>query len=311
MRNMRKTNRQRITPCWRLMLSVVVLLAAGHGKAVAQTPQDSTAINVAAPATDDDRIYNFRMLGEQDQRPEFAIGGMHGLKKYFESIKLPRKALKKGTREKVHLSFVIDKDGTILNPKLTKSVSPEADETVLQAVRDMPAWIPAIKDGKPVKMRYTFALIFIHGRGVTIGVPPAKPKSKNDVIVLNGLQRVDQRAEYPHGGSGGFVKYLKSTIQHPNAAKGISGIVRIAFTVEKDGSISDVKVVESLHPILDSEAVRAIQNMPKWKPAVHQGEVIRSRYTTPITFKSSLNDKDKSSRSSRNEQRGYDLNKIL
>lgn len=311
MRNMRKTNRQRSAPWWRLLLSVVLLLAAGHGKAVAQTPQDSTAINVATPATDDNRIYNFRMLGEQDQRPEFAIGGMHGLKKYFESIKLPRKALKKGTREKVHLSFVIDKDGTILNPKLTNSVSPEADETVLQAVRDMPAWIPAIKDGKPVKMRWGVALFFTYGQGVRMGMPPAKSQNGNEANEVNSPQQVDQNAEFSKGGTEGLIRYLKNNIQHPRSANGISGKVSISFVVDKDGSITDVKVLRSLHPILDKEAIRVVQNMPKWKPAIHQGQAVRCRYTIPITFKSYPDNHNKSSRSSRSKQRGYDLNKIL
>ena len=59
----------------------------------------------------------------------------------------------------------------------------------------------------------------------------------------------------------------------------------MAFVVEKDGSVSDVKVASCADPELDAEAVRVVRIMPNWIPGRHHGELVRVKYTIPVTFK--------------------------
>ena len=63
------------------------------------------------------------------------------------------------------------------------------------------------------------------------------------------------------------------------------GRVLVGFIVNKDGSIDEVKVMKSVHPALDEEAVRVIKAMPKWKPGKKGNKTVRVRYTLPMSFK--------------------------
>jgi protein TonB len=59
----------------------------------------------------------------------------------------------------------------------------------------------------------------------------------------------------------------------------------VTFVVERDGSITDVKVVKSVDPSLDREAVRVVRSMPKWTPGKQKGDAVRVKYTMPVTFR--------------------------
>ena len=100
------------------------------------------------------------------------------------------------------------------------------------------------------------------------------------------LQVCDQMPEFP-GGMGECMKYLSQNILYPAQAmeKSIQGRVIIQFVVKKDGSISDTKVVKSVDPLLDKEALRVINAMPKWKPGMHEGKAVNVKYTIPVAFK--------------------------
>lgn len=66
---------------------------------------------------------------------------------------------------------------------------------------------------------------------------------------------------------------------------GVQGVVHVRYAVERDGSITDVKVMKSVDPSLDKEAVRVIKSMPRWKPGKQKGETVRVRQTVPVTFR--------------------------
>lgn len=97
---------------------------------------------------------------------------------------------------------------------------------------------------------------------------------------------VEQMPSYP-GGMGALMQYLSTHMNYPAEAQttGAQGRVITSFIVEKDGSISDVKIKISVHPALDAEAIRVVKNMPKWIPGKQGGEPVRVKYTLPITFR--------------------------
>jgi len=90
----------------------------------------------------------------------------------------------------------------------------------------------------------------------------------------------------PIGGFEAMYAFLKAHLKYPERPRtaGISGQVFIEFVVERDGSISNVKVVMSVHPELDQEAVRVVKMMPKWKPGKQMGKPVRTLYQIPIRF---------------------------
>lgn len=107
-------------------------------------------------------------------------------------------------------------------------------------------------------------------------------KVDNDSI----YQIVEVMPEFP-GGTEKFMEYLSGNIKYPEEAKekGISGRVFIQFVVEKDGSVSNVKVAKGIGKECDDEAVRVVKAMPKWKPGLMKGKPVRVNYMLPVNFK--------------------------
>lgn len=97
---------------------------------------------------------------------------------------------------------------------------------------------------------------------------------------------IDENAQFPGGGDECY-KWLSEHIKYPAIAQeqGIQGIVSMQFVVEKDGTLSDIKVMRSPDPSLSQEAIRVVKEMPKWIPARQGGKDVRSRYILPIMFR--------------------------
>jgi periplasmic protein TonB len=110
------------------------------------------------------------------------------------------------------------------------------------------------------------------------------PSNNTDLTPIYDI--VDQKPEFATGEADMF-KYLRQNIHYPAAARenGIEGKVFVNFVVNLDGSISDVKVLKGISGGCDEETIRVIQNMPKWKPGQHQGNLVKTRFTVPVTFK--------------------------
>ena len=96
---------------------------------------------------------------------------------------------------------------------------------------------------------------------------------------------VEQMPEYP-GGIQALFEYLQQNVKYPEDAKNqkVEGRVIATFVVETDGTINNVEVVKPAFPSLDAEAVRVLSAMPKWKPGMQSGKVVRVKYTVPINF---------------------------
>ena len=96
----------------------------------------------------------------------------------------------------------------------------------------------------------------------------------------------DSKPVFP-GNEDALYAWLKQNQIYPAEAaeEWVQGRVVVEFVVERDGSISNVKVVRSRHPALDAEAVRLIQSMPRWTPGTYNGDTVRTTYTLPVTFK--------------------------
>lgn len=118
--------------------------------------------------------------------------------------------------------------------------------------------------------------------------PKVGEKEKgSDIFVV-----VEKQPEFP-GGTKELMRFLSDNIKYPVEAmqKNQQGKTVVNYVVEKDGSISDVKIARSSYTLLDEEAIRVVKQMPKWKPGMQKGEKVRVRYTLPVQFKLTENDK--------------------
>jgi protein TonB len=96
---------------------------------------------------------------------------------------------------------------------------------------------------------------------------------------------VEKIPEFP-GGMEKFVEYLKTNLKYPAVARDnkVEGRVFVDFVVEKDGTLTNVKVVRGIGNGCDEEAVRVLKNSPKWHPGILNGHPVRVDFTLPISF---------------------------
>lgn len=111
---------------------------------------------------------------------------------------------------------------------------------------------------------------------------PEPPKEEETKV----FDVVEQMPSFP-GGQAALMSWLGSNIKYPVVAEenGVQGRVVCTFVVERDGSITDVKVVRGVDPSLDKEAIRVLKAMPHWIPGKQNGSAVRVKYTVPVTFK--------------------------
>lgn len=123
-------------------------------------------------------------------------------------------------------------------------------------------------------------LDYIAAEDVEIMEAMEEETAETEVFVI-----VEQAPEFP-GGEKKRLEFLKENLNYPEEAQkaGFQGTVYITFVVEKDGKISDVRVLRGIGAGCDEEALRVIRLMPKWKPGTQRGKPVRVQMNLPITF---------------------------
>jgi protein TonB len=110
---------------------------------------------------------------------------------------------------------------------------------------------------------------------------------------MSNVKAIDVEPQFP-GGTKAFNKYLSKNVIYPEGASRneLYGAVTIAMAIEKDGSVSEVKIVKGLSDVMDKETIRLMNRSPKWKPGMQGGQPIRVRYTFTINY-AVIGDKEK------------------
>ena len=210
-----------------------------------------------------------------DEKPTFPGGDNEMIKWIKENINYPEEAKTSELYEILICSSIVGKDGTLSDIKVNSSKTGESTlaNELSHLLEQMPKWNPGVLYGCPVKALRTFAITFDKGN-ITLG-----DKSK-------ALDVVEEMPQFK-GGNQAVMDYLRNAIKYPPVAEenGIQGRVVCTFVIERDGSITDVKVVRSIDPSLDKEAIRVIKSMPRWIPGKQNGSNVRVNFTLPITFK--------------------------
>ena len=218
-----------------------------------------------------------------EQMPEFP-GGMGECMKWLgQNIKYPAEAIEKEIQGRVILQIIVEKDGTITNAVVAKGVHPLLDNEALRVINQSPKWEPGKQNGEAVRVKYTLPVLFKLNDKASENATKEEQNNPDE----NGVYQVcEEMPEFP-GGMQECMKWLGKNIKYPTEAieKGIQGRVILQMVVEKDGSITNAKVVRSVDPLLDKEALRVINLSPKWTPAKHKGEAVKVRYTLPVMFR--------------------------
>ena len=100
------------------------------------------------------------------------------------------------------------------------------------------------------------------------------------------FQLVDEKPSFQGGDANNFSKWVNQNLVYPKNAKenGVQGRVTLQFTIERDGSVTKVKVLRGIDPALDKEAIRVVSMSPKWKPGRQRDRAVPVTYTFPVIF---------------------------
>ena len=109
-------------------------------------------------------------------------------------------------------------------------------------------------------------------------------QTRKDTATDDKVYEVCEQMPIFEGGDAALLKYLRENLKYPDKTKdrGVQGRVVIGFIVEKDGSLTDVKVLRPVDIDLDAEVLRLVKGMPKWIPGRHNGQRVRVKYLLPI-----------------------------
>ena len=201
--------------------------------------------------------------------PEFPDGGMSGLMQFLsKNIQYPINAQKNHTQGRVTVQFVVNKDGSISEPKIIRGVDPDLDGEAIRVISLMPKWKPGMQKGQPVRVKYTVPVMFrLSDDGQKEEYKPI-PKIDETVVVGYASKQapteedpvfevVENMPEFA-GGMGGLMQYLSKNIKYPVEAQkaGIQGRVIMQVIIDKNGNVTNPKVTQPVDPLLDTEAIR-------------------------------------------------------
>lgn len=116
-------------------------------------------------------------------------------------------------------------------------------------------------------------------------IAPVKQEDEESAEETQIFMVVESMPEFP-GGEAALYKFLAENIKYPQMAKesGIQGRVFVTFVVERNGKVTDVRVLRGIGGGCDEEAIRVVQNMPSWAPGKQRGKSVRVQYNLPVKF---------------------------
>jgi len=168
----------------------------------------------------------------------------------------------------VGLEFTIDSDGFVRDPEVTKSSNPDMNLEAVRVLIESPPWEPGKQRGIAVNVRLNCTVFF------------------KDPDKIDRLYIVEEMPRFMGMEAVNFRNFIATNLRYPEEAAeaGVSGRVIVQFTVMPDGSVAEIAVVRSIHPLLDAEAIRVVSISPKWTPGKQRGENAAVVFTYPINF---------------------------
>ena len=213
-----------------------------------------------------------------EQMPEFQ-GGPQALFTWLsQNVKYPAIAEENGVEGRVIVTFVVERDGSIADVRVVKSVDPSLDKEAVRVVKSMPRWIPGKQKGSAVRVKYTVPVTFKLA---------GEPKNNQNVAVK---KRTTEFPKFP-GGKEAQNEWILKNLKYPKESKNLKQFtVAMNCYVEVDGSLTDVRVAsrglhdDGIDPAFGKEAIRVIESMPRWIPGQINGKNVRMQTKIFVTF---------------------------
>lgn len=221
---------------------------------------------------EDDSLAIYQVVSDM---PTFPGGSIREYIK--EHIQYPVEAVEMGVIGKVFVQFIIEKDGSLDSVVVARKVHPLLDAEAVRVVSNMPKWKAGSHNGKFLRVSYTVPVHF--SREMLDSLRQDSVIDKNDIFCYV----TEEMPVFPYKS---LQTYIAERLKYPEEAKKqkIEGKVFVSFVIDTTGLVTNVKVMRGVHPLLDAEAIRVVEALPRWEPAKQRGKKVRISYTVPIQF---------------------------
>jgi TonB family protein len=217
-------------------------------------------------------------------------------KRLMESLQKPEKELELGIVGMIEVEFIVEKNGVITDPVIKTSFGGGLDEQLLEALSkpEFKKWNPALNDGNPVNMVYSFSFGFspkkslAYSEAHTFFESSDKSTTKSTLSFGdNEIFDVVENAPEYKGGFEAWNQYLKENLSYPERAKSnkIEGVVYLVFVINKEGKVESTEILRGVGYGLDEEALRVVKQSPDWNPGLQRGQKVNVRMRLPVRFK--------------------------
>ena len=215
-----------------------------------------------------------------DVMPAFP-GGDDALLKYIAvNTRYPKEAKDKNIQGRVITRFMVNEDGTVSDVSVLKGVDTLLDNEAVRVVATIPKFAPGMLNGIAVPVWYMIPISF------TLSGNSPQRQSRFEVHGTDTIYLSTNERPSFTGGNEALLKFKAENIKYPPEVKslGLEGLVVVRFNIEKNGSVSDVRIMQGASPSLDAEAIRVTKSMPAWQPGKEKGKAVKYLYMTSYEF---------------------------
>lgn len=211
-----------------------------------------------------------------------------GLDKFGEFINRNFDYSKVTLPGKLEATFTIDTEGKVTKIRITQILDIESATEFIRVLKMCPKWEPAKRGGKPISIEIKYPMVFKEK------VNKQSDKKDESQKPLDGMDSDSDNKVYEtvaieskpsfNGGLQKFYQFIGQNFRVPDV-EGLKGKIVMTFVVEKDGSLTDIKVLKDIGYGTGKEAIRVLQMCQKWTPGKQNGIPIRCIYTLPISIR--------------------------
>jgi TonB family protein len=197
--------------------------------------------------------------------------------------------------------ILIEKNGRITRVNILQGLTTETDSTAVQLLKNSPLWQPGYNIGQPVRTLVRIGIKFRDpnfARIVRVPDTHLSPGHNADVVIdepKNGggttndppdkiYISVEKAPQFP-GGMPKFYEYINENLKNEKFTAADEGRVIVSFVVERDGSLTDLKVARSVSATSDALAIKFLKKSSKWIPGIVGGHPVRVAYSVPVNIK--------------------------
>jgi hypothetical protein len=230
---------------------------------------------------------------EVDTNPGFPNGGWNS---WISFVEKNFKWINEKNGKHIGIEFTVQNNGAVTDVTIINPNGSPNEKEALRVMSLSPKWTPALVKGKAVACRLQrgmFNPYESNKSGVDCDLTifeandnVATSKKQDDNMIYN-YAGIEVKPEFP-GGMEKFYDFFNSNFKMPEE-ENIRGKVFASFIVERDGSLSDVKVIRDFGYGTGQEVLRVLKKCPKWNPGIQNGKTVRVMYSLPFVIDSSIN----------------------